>query len=518
MYNIIVVDDEKMIREGLAGLIEDETTGFHLMGTAGSGKEALKLVLKGAPDVVITDIKMPVMDGITLIAKIKELCPNMEFIIISGFGEFEYASQAMSFGVRHYLLKPCSERAVMEVLEEVKLDLDAKSSREQFMENNKKALNKVLPLVKEQFLRDLLTAKPYSQEEIQYYSQLLQLDTGDYQGLLLQPEERKGYEELLALSSLSKNHLAFMDIRLCTILKNHVVIIITPQKGNRLLTALKQILLEYRTLFSTELTIAVSESGSLQKLSSIYKQVQDCVRSTFYLGEKGIITWKDLNLSIGDNLKETVIDPSHIVAAVKSGNETELDSELASFFGTFELSIMDIRRVETYCVELLMSIIRQADAEMLAKYIAYPVQILSMNKLEQIESFVREIAQEITRDNYEKLIQRHHKTVREILVHVDAQLGNEELSLKWIASELMYVNVGYLSRLFNHEMGENFPNFVTRLRMEKAKQLLEKNGEETIYELAENIGYGRNPQYFSQVFKKYTGVSPSEYKRSSMKA
>jgi two-component system, response regulator YesN len=103
-----------------------------------------------------------------------------------------------------------------------------------------------------------------------------------------------------------------------------------------------------------------------------------------------------------------------------------------------------------------------------------------------------------------------------VIETIHAYIGNQNLSLHWVANEMLYMNADYLGKLFKKETGEKFSNYITRLRIELAISLIEKENDVKVFEIAEKIGYGENPQYFSQVFKKHTGYTPSEYKRESL--
>ena len=112
MYKLLIVDDEKIEREGMAELIDWGSFGIELAGTAWNGQDGYEKVLKLHPDIVMTDIKMPVMDGLGLIRKLKEELPDIQVIVLSGYGEYEYTSQAMELGIKYYILKPCDEERI----------------------------------------------------------------------------------------------------------------------------------------------------------------------------------------------------------------------------------------------------------------------------------------------------------------------------------------------------------------------------------------------------------------------
>ena len=127
MYKLIIVDDEKIIRETIHSLINWESLDIEVIGLCKNGLDAYDTIQDKNPDIVLTDIKMPGLTGIELIKQVRELDINVEFIILSGFGEFALAKEAMKYGVKHYLLKPCNEQQIIDVVAEVILDCTKKA-------------------------------------------------------------------------------------------------------------------------------------------------------------------------------------------------------------------------------------------------------------------------------------------------------------------------------------------------------------------------------------------------------
>ena len=122
MLRLLIADDERVIREMIHDLIDWNSLGIEVVGLCKNGIEAYDMVLDEYPDIVLTDIKMPGLSGLELIQKVSELNQNIQFIILSGYGEFEYAKEAMQYGVRHYLLKPCNEYQIIDIMKQVTAD------------------------------------------------------------------------------------------------------------------------------------------------------------------------------------------------------------------------------------------------------------------------------------------------------------------------------------------------------------------------------------------------------------
>jgi two-component system response regulator YesN len=149
-----------------------------------------------------------------------------------------------------------------------------------------------------------------------------------------------------------------------------------------------------------------------------------------------------------------------------------------------------------------------------ARYTLMINKLQEMDTIEQMHEFINSLALELALRNYEKTSRKHNALISRILKYVNENLGNPELSLSWLAKEALYMNVDYLGKLFYKEINEKFSQYVLRIRMEEAKKIIANETDIKVYEIAEKVGFGDNSQYFSQVFKKYTGLTPKEFKNS----
>ena len=161
MYKLLIVDDEKFEREGMAEFIAWDHYDIEVVGTAWNGQDGYEKVQEQKPDIVLTDIKMPVMDGLGLIRKLKTEYPDIEIIVLSGYGEYEYTSKAMEYGIKHYVLKPCDEEKIIPIVEKVKEEIDKKRGEK----NRTTTIQKLLPLAKEQMFRNILLNREITQRE-----------------------------------------------------------------------------------------------------------------------------------------------------------------------------------------------------------------------------------------------------------------------------------------------------------------------------------------------------------------
>jgi two-component system, response regulator YesN len=390
MYKVLLVDDEPIIREGIAAVIDWESYEFLLTGTARNGLEAYAMIIQDPPHIVITDIKMPGLNGLELIAKVKAEIPDIQFIVLSGYGEFELAKQAMHYGVKHYLLKPCNENKIVETLQEVKQQLRQQEEKEASFKKNSDIVEKVLPRIREQFLRDFITNRNAQSEYDDLYD-LLNIQNKPLRLILFRLPGELDYQKMVNLKQCIHRELG---------------------KTN------------YFSTIDNNLVITLAEAISEAELA-------DCISRVI---EKFFFE-RDRKVSVG-----------------------------YSNVDYFENTPLLYKEVQDYLQQ--------------------PMKSSMMN--------------------YGKLVQHIIKVIYE-------NIANEELSLKWLAVNMIFMNEGYLSKQFVKETGEKFSHYLTRIRMEKAKVLLKSGDDNRVSEVAQQVGYGNNPQYFSQLFKKYTGLVPSEY-------
>ena len=179
MYKLMIVDDEQIEREGMAQFIPWGKYEIELSGTAWNGLDAYEQIQVKQPDIVLTDMKMPVMNGIELIKRLSENFPDIRIIVLSGYGEYEYTSQAMEYGIRHYILKPCDEEKIVSVLEEVKHEIEEQKKKSQQEKELYTIHRQVLPHAKEEIFRRLLLKGKVSNEEEELVRQ--DIDNGKIQ-------------------------------------------------------------------------------------------------------------------------------------------------------------------------------------------------------------------------------------------------------------------------------------------------------------------------------------------------
>jgi len=176
---------------------------------------------------------------------------------------------------------------------------------------------------------------------------------------------------------------------------------------------------------------------------------------------------------------------------------------------------LDIHMTKSYVIQQFVSLIRLGDPLQMNRYYSQMAELVEMNTLQAIQALLEATVRELTRYHYERNVVKHTSIVRKVIAIVDEQFGNSELSLNLVAHEMLYMNADYLGKLFKKETGEKFSNYVMKARVKRATELMSSDPDIKIFEMAEKLGFGDNPQYFSQVFKKQMGSTPSEYMKQT---
>lgn len=512
MYRVLLVDDERLILDGISRIVDWASAGTELIGTARNGAEAFERIGELRPDIVITDVKMPAMDGIELVGKAHAAYPNIRFIVLSGFGEFEYASRAMQHGVKHYLLKPTNERKIAEALTEVVAELDQEQSRTAFLRKMRTEMEHVLPHVKEQFLKEFVTNKTFGARDWEHYRQLFQLDY-DYRVrlILFRLQEPFEFEHLFAIRNIAGDILEHP--LLSTTIGAHVLLVIRDEIGfAELQDRLRRVRETFERYYKLKATIALSEPDHITNARGLYRETLSCLNYGFYVEEGSLITRKDTLLPAREDTFS--FDEERLCMPVKSGHLEEAETALGEFIADLKAARLHIGVAKSYVIQLYVALIRLCDPQRMSAFYRKIPELVEMKTLHEIQAFLEDTAKEIARWNYEQNVGKHSAIVRKVMAIVEEQIGNPELSLNWVAQEMLYMNADYLGKLFKKETGEKFSSYVMQCRIKLATARIAADPDVKIFELAEQLGFGDNPQYFSQIFKKHTGCTPSEYMKS----
>ncbi len=522
MYRVMIVDDEKFVRKSIINRIEWDQRELFLAGEADNGADALELVSLVKPDIILVDIRMPIMNGIELIRNVKRDHPEIFFIILSGYDDFEYTKEAIKLGITNYIKKPIDENELNETLSLiVNLIRHQKENEEQFQDISRQ-IQKSKAIMHEKYLNNLL----YRQYNL-LSEEGLEFAYSKFSLLLAYIKEAPGAEHVqgpmaeAVQQSVSDILKAMPDSRLdAYVFPNplHPEEIRILLNGDSLSGQSYSIAVRLHALLRKELcpakagSISISVSADcdrVQGIPQIYLQCVDQLKRKILPGQPPV-------LQEGDTALMDSVFAEFVYRSVNLLREFMEKRDLQNVYRTLE-KIFDARNEKKFSVALVESIILEIHNTIKRSFVKLEIQIpgfsvkdlfqpdylLKFNDLAELrQDLVSLLRQSLGLSHMEEgtLINRIRQYIQEHYA--------ENLSLSKIAQE-HYLNPSYLSQLFKSKTGENISRFLEDTRVEKARELLSSLSV-SVVDVAFLVGYN-DARYFSKVFKKNTGMLPSVY-------
>ena len=499
MYKLLIVDDETIEREGMVNLIPWEAYGICVAGSAWNGLEGYEMVKDLSPDIVLTDIKMPVLNGIEFIRKVQEDYKDIVFVVLSGYGEFEFTSQAMQMGVKYYILKPCDEEKIIEVMNKVTEEIAEKKKHRKY-ENDKyeKDMKKLLPKAKEQFFQTILMSEVESLADYEFLKSMYGKEKEVVFLLHLRIYGTLGFLEKFVLLNILEELLGFDQVLLSTSIKNDVLLLIPYLEDTYLKQTIIKMKKEYLKFDKSPIGAAISDQGDFSDIKAMYRQTQNLLMLGEYEDCHTLLS-SELNFDLRE--KDTLLmDYDHLKRAK---DFPEILFEVNILFAKFHIhqySIEEMRRFGS----LMLQVLLKEDVSVIRK----EMECLHTSKL-LYEYLVGSIEKN---RNHEKMVTKEERRMKQILTAIYGNINHRYLSQKWLAKEVLFINEDYLGRVFIRAAKKKFSVFIFHVRMEMALRILQYKPDILISELAELVGYTADGQYFSKAFKKYVGKTPSEYR------
>lgn len=498
MLKLIIADDERIIRETISNLINWNSIGIELVGLCKDGIEAYNMILDESPDIVLTDIKMPGLNGLELVQRISQTDLNTQFILLSGYGEFAYAKEAMKYGIRHYLLKPCNEEQIITCVQEVVEDCYHKRAFRKTQEQQKLLMenlhnNIIASIINEGILSETIDSRLFS-----VYDHFLDFSMTGYELCYLYFLEKENLTNCLqSIYEYHRIHAPGIPVHGIYVQNTLLVFFQSYQRDYRSFDAFAQSL-----AFPSQTVNMEYKRVSYQNLRLLLTDVLTKVRrfGTIYCmnGYRAIPTSNYHNL-----IQKVEELSSHISTCEYQSEELE---ELIEILNS--ISNTDFLKQLVSSLMIKFSSNTEACSPVIAT--EFLLAINQQEDIDTIRTMVQNKLEELLRE-MENQSCKKGDFIDSILQYVNDHLSDPNLTLKWIAENYLYMNVDYVSKKFIRETGQKFSNYLTDLRVQKAKEMLAEGDSEKIQLIAERVGCGNNPQYFSQIFRKNTGMTPSAY-------
>ncbi len=519
MYSILLVDDEENVRDRIRDFVPWNEYGFEITNEAGNGLEALDLIDEKMPDVIITDIKMPYLDGIELIKRIRsQYSSTVEIIILTGYDEFTYAQEAVKLKVAEYVLKPVSIESTKDLLKRIKARLD--SDRAEFKNLSNETYSQMMESLRLQLLSSLITKRrllSYNEKVFQEITGKLNINLDGKLFRVAIAESAKDEISSSFLINIATKAFEFMEEKPIFFMQDFQLIVIFKSKENNpnpfaidVYNALK--LLEESSIHYIEAPLKIGLGlavNNLKDISSSYNEALEALNTALHMKDEQILAISDIQKKEGSSFKNLGSLKSDLIVSVKYGKEKDVNASVKAFFSkTTEME--EIERIVLFILSILGEIARDYSLKLnLISDGDLFNQLSHIRSLASAEKFCIRIASKINRltsgqrENSRVEFVERAKDI--IFTHyTDPLFGLEELC------SIIEVSPPYFSSTFKKETGSSFVQFLTNTRLERAKELL-RNSDAKNYEIAEKSGFSE-PNYFSFTFKKNIGLSPSQYR------
>ncbi|WP_284639251.1 response regulator transcription factor [Paenibacillus silviterrae] len=533
MMKAVIIDDDITTIQGLTRSVRWSDFGIQVVGTAKNGKDGLEQIRLHRPDIILTDIFMPVMDGIEMLKAIREEGNHAEVIILSGYEDFKYAQSAVKLKVNDYLSKPATLEEIERVLKETVDKLNLKEQSDKVDKELRELLEYNLPTTRQQLLKGLLEPEFCHSAFFRKVSDYLKMDFTNqcFTVVLIEffiNRERTSYKpsELALFAYAVKNIVDELSqnkkgVYVADIQRNVITVIVsTPahMKNEYAKRCAIQAAMEFLEHIQSYLKLKVWASvgmvaDDVKDIPKSYSVAVDLLAERVRVSDKQLITGEDV-LEKGKAASRRPMECYQAIAdAVILGQEDLVEERINELTKALHHepapSINVLREFAIDIVGIIALGLHDHGLQIEDIHSEFNVyrELERLYSIQDFAAWLRELLIPISEVMNRRGSQKHRKTIDFIMRYVQEHYA-EEITLDVIA-EKVYLTRNYLSQIFKQETGENYNNYLTRIRMDKAKELM-LSGNYKIFEISQMVGY-KNNAYFSQLFKKHTGLNPSEF-------
>lgn len=534
MIKVFLVEDEIVMREGIKNNIHWEQEGFEFVGEASDGELAYPLIQKTRPDILITDIKMPFMDGLELSHLVKQEMPDMKIIILSGYDEFEYAKEAIKIGITDYLVKPIAGAKLLEAVKKVGQIIKEEQQQKLFLQTFEKERMEDTQLAIQKFFRSLVSGNKSASVLLKEGREIgFDLAANQYNIVLFQifsEGEMGGYseEQVQVTAAIEKMTEKFPEILMVELgLEGWAFVLKEQDEDRRLPQILEDFLDRLQEMIHS--FSGIEYFGGVGKAVSRLSELNRCFEEANrafayrYLKSRNQIIFSDHREKFSEDeelkvssLNVEKLDRKIIDSFLKTGlksqirhfiddyfqslGEQNIQSLLFRQYVTMDVYFASIAMAEQLGYESKDLVERCGDFQTMAA--VFSTVDRTKEYLETVLDTMLDLRETISRKKYSSLL-KSAKT------YIEQNYDNEDISLNMVAASVN-LSPNHFSTIFSQETGQTFIEYLTWVRMEKAKELLRSSSMKTA-EIAYKVGY-KDPHYFSYLFKKTQECTPREFK------
>lgn len=545
MYKLMLVEDEEDVREGIIQEIDWSALGYEIIGTAENGKEALELIERSVPDVVVTDIQMPFMDGMQLSEIIKARYPMTKVIILTGYDEFVYAQKAIKLHIDEYVLKPFSAQELIEVLKKVRGQIDHEISQKENVHILEEHYRKSLPVLREVFLASLLTRKlPQTEIEEKAHNYNVELNGNGFVVSVIRIDTYLEAEETLhsTNSAQSLRYSKDQELKLFALLNiadeighKHglgrvylhdgqvIVLTVSPSNDRELILKMTlPVLEEIRQSIEKYLkfTVTIGVGTVSQRITDVNYSYKDAIFALDYrliLGNNRVICIDDVEKRYVEKLRFDELKEHALIRCIKVGSTSEMKETVEDLFQGIADAAVSYKEYQIYLLEIVTSLLKAAKDssldfdEVFGKEFNPFSEINRFTNLRETKEWMLTLCTSMMNRLASDRQYTYKTLVEQAKEFTQQHYADSDITIQKVCNYL-HISAGYFSSIFKKETKMTFVNYLMHIRMEEAKSLL-RTTDLKAFEIADKVGY-TDPNYFSFSFRKQVGISPKEYRNN----
>lgn len=533
---VFLVEDEMVIRRGIKNSIDWEKEGYIFCGEASDGELAYPMIIKEKPDILITDIRMPFMDGLELCKLVKKELPNIKILILSGYDEFDYAKEAIRLGVTEYLLKPISSGKLLEALNGVSESIRREKEDKDLVRKYMEEMRENTEPEKQKFFEQMIAGNLSMADALETGKKYeMNLSAGMYNLLLfrftLGKENRKSGELLgeaeYAIEKLTERLEYVFEFQRGV---EGWAFLLMADNEEQMSERVKELSKDLEEIMKNYSTIAYfggigQPVARLRELEESFREAERALAARFTMELNRIISVEDIrmaqNVDTLDDIEITSFGEiektrTMLEKFLNNGAEDEIDEFVDVYINELPEENLKSVLMRQYIIMdayiVMMSFcekIEGIEGEMQAQSEELKNSMKTIQTLEEIKNYIRMLLKKIigVRDT---ISGRRYSDIIEIAKdQIRKTYMSDEISLNTIAAEVG-MSPSYFSSIFSKEMGKTFVEYLTEIRMDRAKELLMCSSMKTS-EIGYEVGY-KDPHYFSYIFKKTQNCTPKEFR------
>jgi len=521
VYKVFLVEDEIVAREGIRDNVDWQSLGFTFCGEAPDGEMALPLIQESRPDVLITDIKMPFMNGLQLCRIVREQFPAIKIIILSGYDDFKYAQEAITLGVTEYLLKPVGVQDLRTVLRRIAAQLDDAQQSQTRVSELVTQLEDIRALRQNEFLLDVLLGRLSTSEALMQSKELgIDLMAQFYLVLLITIR--------LDCDGQSLNYRAFQQAEqtIKEVTDDHPDILSVRKDLEEIVLLLKgktetYLMQEARTLSGTlreaitsrtPCTPIIGRGNPKERLQDIAQSFAEALHAV----QQASPAVQPIDLEQEDEALLRLDKPA-IEAYLKYGARAEFDRFFRMHIAPLSQAVLNSSMFKHYFfIDILLTTAHFVTAlggeiaELVPEIAELEAAVQQIQTAEQIYTQTQRILGEALNFRDQLAKSAALKLIAKAKTYIRQHYADPNLSLGTLAAHVN-LSPSHFSAVFSREVGQTFKEYLTEVRIDSAKELLCTTSLK-IFEIAYEVGYS-DPHYFSAVFRKITGRSPTDFKK-----